>query len=384
MGKSVVYLDHNASAPVLPQVVTAITDSLNFVGNPSSVHKQGRDLRAHIDQARSKIAKVAGAARRDVVFTGSATEALTQAIVGGVKAFKIDQIIVSAGEHMAVLTAAKATGLPVVIVPLTATGIIDQAALENEVIQATNSDARALIVLHAVNNETGVIQPIDALVGCLSDTKHILVVDAVQAFVKLPVEFTNSRADMMALSAHKIGGPAGVGALLMKAHCDEVRLVPGGGQELGRRGGTEAWPLIAGFGAAVAAFPSRYNTEYISVLSMDLEKAILRLAEDAVVFGTGADRTGNVVNFAIPGVSAAVAMMGLDLEGVSISSGSACSSGKVGRSHVLGAMGVAPELSDCALRVSFGWSSTQEDLDAFVNAFSKVLERHRKAQKQVA
>jgi cysteine desulfurase len=182
---------------------------------------------------------------------------------------------------------------------------------------------------------------------------------------------------MMAVSAHKIGGPAGVGALLVKAHADGVRLIPGGGQEQGRRGGTEPAALIAGFGAAAEAFNRRYDAARIAVLAQRVETDLLTMAPEAVVFGTGADRAGNVVNFAVPGLTNAAAMMGLDLMGMSVSSGSACSSGKVGASDVLKAMGVPAALAACALRVSLGWNSTDEDVDAFLAGFGEVLERHR-------
>lgn len=384
MSKSAVYLDHNASAPLLPEAAAAIADSLSLVGNPSSVHAHGRALRALVDKERTKIATCAGASRRDVVFTGSATEALTQAIIGSVPAFKINEILVSGGEHMAVLRAAKATGLPVSMIGLDASGKIDLGDLSAHLERIEAAGHVALVVVHLVNNETGVVQPLAAIETKVGPTPHRLVVDAVQAFGKCELDFATRAADMMAVSSHKIGGPTGIAALLMKPHCDEVRLIPGGGQELGRRGGTECWPLIAGFGAAVNQFQTHYDAEKIGALVSALENGLRKLAPDVVVFGAEADRIGNVSNFAIPGLGSAVAMMGLDLEGVSVSSGSACSSGKVGRSHVLAAMGVAPELSDCALRVSFGWSSTQEDLNAFMQAFTKVLDRHRKAQGQAA
>lgn len=189
---------------------------------------------------------------------------------------------------------------------------------------------------------------------------------------------------MMAISAHKIGGPVGVGALLAKAHADGVRLIPGGGQEQNRRGGTMSAPLIAGFGAAADAFPARYAAAGVRDLVARLEAGVVEIAPDAVVFGAKAWRLGNVVDFAAPGLKASVAMMGLDLMGLSVSSGSACSSGKVGPSHVLAAMNVAPDLADCALRVSLGWSSTIEDVEAFLSGFAEVLGRHNRRQGRAA
>ncbi|UXN72721.1 aminotransferase class V-fold PLP-dependent enzyme [Devosia sp. A8/3-2] len=213
-------------------------------------------------------------------------------------------------------------------------------------------------------------------------TRHTLFIDAVQAFGKLPLEFAASAPDMMAISGHKIGAPAGIGALLVKAHADVVRLIPGGGQEQGRRGGTEAAGLIAAFGAASAAFGERYGAVDVAGLIDRLEAGLKAMADDAVIFG--AERLGNVTNFAVPGIKNTTAMMGPDSAGLSVSSGSACSSGKVGPSHVLAAMGVAPELAECALRVSLGWSSTAEDVDAFLAGYQSILSRHRARQGQAA
>lgn len=374
------YLDHNASAPLLPAARDAVINALDLVGNPSSVHHEGRALRKLIEQARQQVANLAGAARRDVVFTGSASEALTQAIVGGAQAFEVDAIVTSAGEHAAVLAAANASGLPVVKIGLDGAGKIVVAGVAQALEALEQSEETALFAFHVVNNETGVIQPIAEIEALVGPTRHILVLDAVQALGKMELDFGSRGADMMAVSGHKIGGPAGVGALLMKAHCDLVKLVPGGGQEVSRRGGTEAYSLIAGFGAAAAAYPDLYNAQSVRDLIVDVEHGILACAPDAVVFGKGVERIGNVVNFALPGVESAVSMMGLDLEGISISSGSACSSGKVGRSHVLEAMDIAPELASSALRVSLGWNSSQEDCAAFLSALEVVLGRQRKAK----
>lgn len=376
MTRPAIYLDHNAASPLLPEARAALVDALDLVGNPSSVHGHGRALRNLIDTARGRVAALAGAERKQVVFTGSATEAITQAIVGGARAFASAAIIVSAGEHAAVTKAAEATGLPVITIALLRDGSIDLDQLA-EVLQ--HAAGNLLVCLHWVNNETGVVQPIARINAIVGPTPHTLFIDAVQAFGKLPLDFAASAPDMMAVSGHKIGAPAGIGALLVKAHADEVRLIPGGGQEQGRRGGTEAAALIAAFGAAASAIAGRYEAADVPALTARLEAA---LPPDAVVFG--GERLGNVVNFAVPGIKNATAMMGLDLMGLSVSSGSACSSGKVGPSHVLAAMGVAPELADCALRVSLGWNSTADDVDAFVAGYRSILERHRARQGQAA
>ncbi|MDR3472051.1 MAG: cysteine desulfurase family protein [Devosia sp.] len=384
MSDKAIYLDHNASAPLLPEARSALVAALELVGNPSSVHGHGRALRNVIETARDQVAALAGADRQQVVFTGSATEAITQAIVGAVKALGVEAIVISAGEHAAVSRAAEMAGLPLTLIGLDADGVIRVDELADRVAQADAIGERLLVGLHAVNNETGVVQPVRRIEALVGPTPHFLVIDAVQAFGKLPLEFSSRPADMMAISAHKIGGPVGVGALLVKAHADGVRLIPGGGQEQNRRGGTEAAALIAGFGAAAVTFPKRYDVAAIAGLVADLEAGIRSLAPDAVVFGEATERLGNVVDFAAPGLKASVAMMGLDLLGLSVSSGSACSSGKVGPSHVLKAMGVAPELAECALRVSLGWSSTDADVAAFLSGFAEVLGRHQRRQGRAA
>lgn len=372
------YLDHNASAPLLQQAGAAIQAALAMTGNPSSVHGQGRALRALIDTAREAVAARTGADAKQVVFTGSATEAITQAIVGGVKAFGVDGVAVCATDHAAALRAAEECGVPVHSIGVDSEGVIDLAALRSLIDRADAAGEKLLVTIAWVNNETGVIQPRSRIEAMVGPTPHILVIDAVQALGKLALDFAASPTDMMAISAHKIGGPAGVGALLVKGHADTVRLLPGGGQEQGRRGGTESAALIAGFGAACDAFPAAFDAERVAGLVSEFETRLLAAAPDAVIFSRVAERIGTTVNFAVPGIRNTVAMMGLDLAGIAVSSGSACSSGKVGRSHVLSAMGVTPELSECGLRASFGWSSRAEDIDAFFMAFETVLSRHHR------
>jgi cysteine desulfurase len=379
MTRPAIYLDHNAASPLLPEAREALVAALDLVGNPSSVHGHGRALRNLIDTARGQVAALAGAERKQVVFTGSATEAITQAIVGGAKAFASTAIVISAGEHAAVAKAAEATGLPVITIGLLSDGGIDLDQLA-AVIGA--AEGNLLVALHWVNNETGVVQDMARVNAIVGPTRHTLFIDAVQAFGKLALDFAASAPDMMAVSGHKIGAPAGIGALLVKAHADTVRLIPGGGQEQGRRGGTEAAALIAAFGAAAAAIQGRYCTADPARLTGRLEADLKSAVRGVVIFG--ANRLGNVTNFAVPGVKNATAMMGLDLLSISVSSGSACSSGKVGPSHVLAAMGVAPELADCALRVSLGWNSTTDDVDAFVAGYRSILERHKARQGQAA
>lgn len=377
MTRPAIYLDHNASAPMLPEAREALLAALDLPGNPSSVHGHGRGLRNLVEGGRAKVAKLAGAERTQVVFTGSATEAITQAIVAGAKVFAVDAVVVSAGDHAAVLKAAEATGLPVKQVGLDADGLIKVDEIATAIKAADSVGMKLLVAVHLVNNETGVIQPVDRIEVLVGPSPHYLFVDAVQAFGKVGLEFAARAPDMVAVSGHKIGAPAGIGALLMKGHADQVRLIPGGGQETGRRGGTESAAAIAAFGAASEAFPGRFYDANVSELVRTAEDGMRLIAPDLVVFGEKAERIGNVTNFAVPGLKNAVAMMGLDLLGLSVSSGSACSSGKVGPSHVLAAMGVPPELSECAMRVSFGWNSTLSDVEAYLEGFGDVVGRHR-------
>ncbi|PXA98903.1 cysteine desulfurase [Nostoc sp. 3335mG] len=376
MARTSVYLDHNATTPLRPEARAAMLHALDLVGNPSSVHAHGRALRDLIETGRSQVARLAGAEPRQVVFTGSATEALTQAIVGGAKTFSAGAVAVSAGEHAAATKAAEATGLPIWTIGLDSDGRIDLGQMRKLLERADAEGISLLAAVHWVNNETGVVQPIGPISALVGPTRHTLVIDAVQALGKRDLDFAASAADMVAVSGHKIGGPAGIGALLVKGHADLVRLIPGGGQEQGRRGGTESAALVSAFGAAAAA--EAVNMELVSGLVNRVETGLKAMAPDVVVFGDGVERVGNVVNFAVPGVRNATAMMALDLQGLSVSAGSACSSGKVGASHVLLAMGVPRELAECALRVSFGWNSTPADAEAFLAGFETILVRQRR------
>lgn len=376
MAGQAVYLDHNAASPLRPEARAALLAALDLVGNPSSVHGHGRALRNLIETGRQQVARLAGAEPRQVVFTGSATEAITQAIVGGSRTFTAGAIALSTGEHAAVLKAAEATGLPLWTFGLDGEGRIDLDQLAAQLSRADAEGVSLLVAVHWVNNETGVVQPIERINAMVGPTRHTLFIDAVQALGKLPLDFAASAPDMMAVSGHKIGAPAGIGALLVKAHADTVRLIPGGGQEQGRRGGTEAAALIAAFGAAAEA--SVYDAATMLALTGHVEAGLRVHAPDVVIFGQGVNRIGNVTNFAVPGLGNATAMMALDLIGLSLSSGSACSSGKVGTSHVLAAMGVSRGLANCALRVSFGWNSTLADADAFLAGFETLLSRQRR------
>jgi cysteine desulfurase len=373
-----VYLDHCASSPLLPAARQAVARVLEMTGNPSSVHRPGRALRAEIERARDQIAALAGADNERVVFTGSATEALTQAISGTVRAGMAARVAISAGEHKAAIAAAQSSGAPVDRIELCGNGQIDLNSLAQIVSRADAAGERLLVGVHQVNNETGVIQPLEEIGQLLEGKPHILVVDAVQGFGRLPLDFDGGRADMVAICAHKIGGPVGVGALLVKPEFDEVRLIPGGGHEKGRRGGSQSAAMIAGFGAAAAAAaaPEIHDLARFGQLTQKAATVIRELAPGAVFFGADAPRLASVLCFALPGIANSTVLIGLDLEGVFVSAGSACSSGKAGKSHVLAAMGVSDDLAASTLRLSVGWSSTKNDIEIFAGALKKVLDRH--------
>ncbi len=384
MARQPVYLDHAASAPLLPEAREAMLAGLDLTGNPSSVHGHGRALAEIIETARAQVARATGAERGQVVFTGSATEAIHQAIIGGASSLRVDGIVTAAGEHPAVLKAAEAAGVPVTVLGLDGNGRIDIEGLRQRLAAAEVAGETLLVAVQAVNNETGVVQPVGPISALVGPSRHYVFIDAVQALGKLPLEFAASAPDMMAVSAHKIGGPVGVGALLLKAHCDTVRLLQGGGHEQNRRAGTQSAALIGGFGAAAARFAERLAAADVNDLRDRLEAGLRALSPEAVIFGSGVERVGGISTFSVPGVTNTVALMGLDLEGVSVSSGAACSSGKVGASPVLRAMGIDSGLAGCALRVSLGWTTTAGDIDAFLAAYAPIVARSRQRHGRAA
>ena len=351
--------------------------ALGIGGNASSVHGRGRAARAAIEQARAQVASLAGTRVEDVVFTSGGSEANALALWGAIHGAadadaRITRLFVSAIEHSSVLAnadalAGRVAGLRVERIPVNGDGVADLAALRT---MLGEGKGRALIALMAANNETGVIQPVTEAGELAREAGALLLVDAVQAAGKIAIP----RADYVSLSAHKLGGPQGAGALILRPGVPFAAQILGGGQEQGRRAGTENLSGIAGFGAA-CEIASRELATKDTTQRDRLEADLKQLAPDTVVFGAGAQRLANTSNFALPGVSAETALMALDLEGVMVSSGSACSSGKVKPSHVLVAMGVSEELSRAALRASFGWNSTESDLDAALSSISRLLAR---------
>jgi cysteine desulfurase len=372
------YLDHNATSPLRPEARAAIERALEVGGNPSSVHGRGRAARAMVEDAREQVAALAGADSADVIFTSGGTEANALALCGAVAGAadagaRLTRLFVSAIEHDSILAnaaslAERAAGLRVEIIPVTQDGVIYVEVLR---VQLREGKGRALIAAMAANNETGVIQPIAEISHVAKEFGALLLVDAIQAAGKIALDYPD--ADYLTLSAHKIGGPQGAGALIAKASAPLATQIFGGGQERGRRAGTENLSGIAGFGAAANA-ARNLDTARVAVLRDRFES---QLPPGMVVFGANAPRLCNTSNFALPGIAAETAIMALDLDGVMASSGAACSSGKVKSSHVLKAMGVRDELASCALRISFGWNSTDEDVNAAIASLSKLRSRVR-------
>jgi len=374
------YFDWNAGAPLRDDARTAMAEALGLIGNPSSIHYEGRAARKLVERARELVARLVGAEPRNVIFASGATEAnmlaLTPAVeVGGKKALR-DKLFVSAVEHPSVRRGGRFAAEDLQELPVDKDGTLDLSALG----QALSGSARALVSVMLANNETGVIQPIAEIAEIVHAANGLLHVDAVQGPGRIDCNIENLGADLMSLSSHKIGGPQGAGALI---HRGDIRiadpLLKGGGQERGQRAGTENVAALSGFGAA-AAIAGRVEVTRLAKLRDRIEAGIKAIAPQAVIFGENVVRLPNTTLFAVPGMKAETAIIAFDLNGIAVSSGSACSSGKVQPSHVLAAMGVEPALAQGAVRVSLGWSTTERDveklLDALTNVSSSLLKRH--------
>jgi cysteine desulfurase len=360
------YLDWNATAPLRPEAVAAMSEALRRWGNPSSVHRRGRAARQIIERAREAVAGLLGDVDPSgVIFVSGGTEANHLALLGAGR----ERVFVSAVEHDSVRHAVPAAD----IIPVGPDGIV---ALE-ELDRLLGADLRpALVSVMYANNETGVIQPISEIASIAHRHGALLHCDAVQAVGKVTPEVGAIGADLVTVSAHKIGGPPGVGALIVTGGVDLTPLLRGGGQEHRRRAGTENLPGIAGFAAAAAAADIAAY-ERVAALRDGLEAEIAAIAPDAVVLGATANRLPNTSAIAMPGVAAETQVVALDLDGVMVSAGAACSSGKVGPSHVLAAMRVAPEIAASTIRVSLGWSSTEAEIYHFLQAWTAVYRRCR-------
>ncbi len=365
-----VYLDYNSGAPVRPEVAVAMVESLAEPGNPSSVHAFGRAARARVEAARRHLAGLVGADPAGIVFTSGGTEANALALRGCGRS----RLLVSAIEHPSVLdSAAEAERIPV-----TSDGIVDLGALEEMLAANTRP---ALVSLMLANNETGIVQPVAEASRLAHAHGAWLHCDAAQGVGRIEVSLSSLRADILTLSGHKIGGPAGAGALILAESGRTLApILLGGGQERRRRAGTENVAGIVGLGIAAqlagADLSLADTTCGIQALRDRLERDALRLVPDALVIGAGAPRLPNTSCLVLPGVEGRTQVMALDLAGVAVSAGAACSSGKVASSHVLAAMGLEERIKGSAIRVSLGWSSRPEDVDAFLGAWAD-LARHK-------
>ena len=366
-----VYLDYNATAPLRPEAKEALLRALESPANPSSVHAVGRAARDVVERARAEVGGLVGVPAGSVTFVSGGTEANALAI----QSAKVDRIIVSAVEHDAVTETAKASGLPVETLPVDGNGVADLAWLA----QALETPGKALVCLMLANNETGVIQPVAEASALVRARDGLLHVDAVQAAGKIAVDFSGLGADTLALSAHKLGGPQGVGALVAGTRAVVTRRQHGGGQERGRRAGTENVAGIAAFGAAAKVAQEGLASLAEQAHWRDALAQRLK-AEGVVVLGEGADRLPQTLCFAGEGFGSEVQVMNMDLAGVMVSAGSACSSGKVKASRVVEAMG-RTDLAPFALRVSGGWASTEADWikcgDAWLAAWKRIGARRR-------
>jgi cysteine desulfurase len=371
-----VYLDYNATAPLRPEARAAMIAALDLVGNPSSVHAEGRAARAAIEQAREKVAKLVGARPEDVIFTSGGTEANALALA---PAMPGQRCLMSAVEHPSVLAGGRFPGAQITHVPVDMDGVIDLDFLANALSQAHLEDrARPFVSLMAANNETGVLQPVAAAAEIVHAADGVLHSDAVQAAGKLPVDMAALGAEMVTVSAHKLGGPKGVGALVLRHGVKVESLIAGGGQERRRRAGTENVAAIVGFGvAAEIAAAELDRTATVAKLRDELEARARAIAPDAVVLSGKVARLPNTSCLAVPGTKAETLVIGLDLDGIAVSAGSACSSGKVEPSHVLSAMGVGSELARSAIRVSLGFGTTRRDIERFIEAWAALIKRRK-------
>ena len=379
-----VYLDYNATHPLLPEARQAVIAALDLLGNPSSVHAEGRKARQMVDEARRTVAALAHGKPEHVTFTSGATEAanllLTPNWKLGRATLTMSKLYVSAAEHPCLLAGGQFGANDIVVLPVTRSGELDLSALERALAGHDMSLGLPLAAIHHANNETGVVQPIEAIAALVKGYGGVLVVDAVQTYGRIALDISSGCGDFFIVSSHKIGGPKGAGAIIGAADLMmPVPLLRGGGQEKGRRAGTEALPAIAGFGAAAKAAVDRVvRSGELSGMRDAIENLVLEIAPDTIIHGkSAASRLPNTVFFTMPGMRAETAQIAFDLAGVALSAGSACSSGKVGPSHVLKAMGV--EGGDGALRVSIGLESSQKDIEAFRLALESVAARRKKA-----
>jgi cysteine desulfurase len=370
-----VYLDWNATTPLREEARQAMAAAWEFQGNPSSIHAEGRRARSLVEDARAAVSAAVGAVPRNVIFTSGGTEANALALTPGLKRGShapVERLLVSAVEHVSVLSGGRFPGEALGTIAVTRAGLLDLDSLR----AALDGGPPALVSIMLANNETGAVQPVAEAGAMVHAAGGLLHVDAIQAFGRIPFDINDIGADLVTLSAHKIGGPKGVGALVLaEGLFGPDPLLRGGGQELGRRAGTENVAGIAGFGAAVRAAMEAREGEAprLESLRNRLESG-LRQTPGVIIFAGDVPRLPNTTLFTVPGLKAETAVIGLDLAGIAVSSGSACSSGKVQPSHVLQAMGYGPDLAQGAVRLSLGWSTSLADIDRTLEAWRKLVD----------
>ncbi|MEZ5822143.1 MAG: cysteine desulfurase family protein [Xanthobacteraceae bacterium] len=369
-----IYLDWNATAPLRPEAKAAMAHAWEISGNPSSVHAEGRQARRLMEEARAAVAASVGADAANVVFTSGGTEANALALTPGLRRGRepaAERLLVSAIEHVSVLAGGRFTAEATQRIGVTPSGIVDL-----ELLRDLLDGPPALVSIMLANNETGAIQPVAEAAELVHGAGGLLHVDAIQALGRIPFDLASTGADLLSLSAHKIGGPKGVGALVLAEGIEGLSpLLRGGGQEKGRRAGTENVAGIAGFGAAARVALAERDNEAAGAEQLRERLEIgLRQTPGMVVFADDVQRLPNTVLFTVPGLRAETAVIGFDLAGIAVSSGSACSSGKVQPSHVVEAMGYSRELAEGAVRLSLGWSTTEADIDSALQAWRKLAD----------
>ncbi len=357
---TMIYLDYNATSPIRAEVIAAMREAMEDFGNPSSIHAAGRKARKTIEVAREKIATIIHASPQQLIFTSGGTEANNMAL----RCSGRSRVLISAIEHDSIRFARKDAE----IIPVDAQGVLDLGALEK---MLAASDTPALVSVMLANNETGAIQPIEKIAALTKKSGALLHCDAAQGFGKVPINYAALGADMMTLSAHKAGGPQGIGVLVFNDAVPLAALMTGGGQERSRRAGTENVAAIAGFGVLADLLRDMpHETAHMERLRNKLESGLRQLGCE--IFAQNANRLPNTTAFSKAGLPSELQVMKLDMMGFAVSSGSACSSGKVRASHVLQAMQAAPDLVNAALRVSLGWKTTPQEIDLFLDAYDAM------------
>jgi cysteine desulfurase len=381
-----IYLDHNAGSPLRPQVKDAVIEALDLAANGSAIYEEGRKAKGLIERSRQSIADMVGAAPSGVTFTSGGSEANSTILqprmtVKG-QPHTLDRLLVSATEHDSVLKGGSFLADQIEIIPVDSDGIVDLGWLSNRLSEIQAAGECALVAVMLANNETGVRQPVEAVGELVAETECFFLCDAIQGPGKLAVDINKIGAHFLTLSAHKLGGPQGVGAIVRRTESYAFQpLIRGGGQEKHGRAGTENIAGIHGFGvAADLVNADASSAQHLAALRDAMEQGL----KGARVLGAGAARLPNTSCIAVPGLTAETMLISLDLQGFAVSSGSACSSGKVSLSHVLRAMGVEDDIARGALRISLGWNTSMDDVKLFMEAFNKMTDALSPKQRDTA